>query len=61
MESVDRNQTWMLVDLPKDSKTIGCRWVKTRLAAKGYAQTECIDYNNQAYVYSNIVGDSSSV
>ena len=41
-----------MVDLPKDSKTIGCRWVKTRLAAKGYAQTECIDYNK---IFSPII------
>jgi len=24
MKSLDRNQTWTLVDLPKDSKAIGC-------------------------------------
>ena len=43
MESSDRNQTWTLVDLPKDSKAIGYRWVfrkkdneqyKARLVAK---------------------------
>jgi len=43
-----------LVDLPKDSKTIGCKWVfrkkdneqyKVKLVAKGYAQKEGIDYN----------------
>ena len=27
MVSLNRNQTWTLVDLPKDSKVIGCRWV----------------------------------
>ena len=51
MESLDRNQTWTLVDLLKDSKAIGCRWVfrkkdneqyKARLVAKGYAQKEGI-------------------
>ena len=25
MTSLDRNQTWTLVDFPKDSKAIGCR------------------------------------
>jgi hypothetical protein len=47
-----------LVALPKDKKTIGCKWVykvkhnvdgfvnryKARLVAKGYAQTYGIDY-----------------
>jgi len=46
MESSDKNQTWTLVDLPKDSKVIGCRWVFHKkdneqyiswLVAKGYA------------------------
>ena len=69
MESLDRNQTWMLVDFPKDSKAIGCIWVfrkkdnehyKPRLVAKGYAQKEGIDYNEifsctQAYIYSMLL------
>ena len=52
------NDTWDLVPLPKDKKTIGCKWVykvkhnsdgsisryKARLVAKGYAQTHGIDY-----------------
>ena len=51
MESLDRNQTWTLVDLPKDSKAIGCRWVfrkkdtkqyKAKLVAKGYVQKEVL-------------------
>jgi len=46
MESLDRNQTWILVDLPTEFKAIGCRAVfrkkdneqyKARLFAKGYA------------------------
>ena len=68
MESLNRNQTWTLVDLSKDSKTIGCRWVfgkKPRLVAKRYAQKEGIGYNeiffsyNQAYIYSDVIRDSS--
>jgi len=44
----------MLVDLLKDSKAIGCRWVfhkkdneqhNSSLVAKGYAQKKGIDYN----------------
>jgi hypothetical protein len=51
MAALDVNATWELVVLPKDKKTIGCKWVykvkhnadgsvnryKTRLVAKGYA------------------------
>jgi len=72
---LDRNQIWTLVDLPKDSKAIVCRWVfrkkdndqyKARLVAKRYAQKESIDYNeilscNQAYIYSDVIDDSYSV
>jgi len=76
MEYLDRNQTWTLVDLPKDFKAIGRRWVfrkkdneqyKAKLVAKGYAQKEGIDYNeiffscSQVYIYSDVIGDSCSV
>ncbi len=58
MVALDANATWELVALPKDKKTIGCKWVykikhnvngfvsryKARLVAKGYAQTYGIDY-----------------
>jgi len=49
MESLERNQTSVLVNLPKGFKAISCRWVfrkkdneqyKTRLVAKGYSQKE---------------------
>ena len=65
MESLDRNQTWTLVNLPKDSKALGCRWVfrkkddeqyKSRLVAKGYALKEGIDYNE---IFSPIVKHTS--
>jgi hypothetical protein len=58
MAPLDVNVTWELVDLPKDKKAIGCKWVykvkhnvdgsvsryKARLVAKGYAKTYGIDY-----------------
>jgi len=62
---LDRNQRWTLVDLQKNFKTIGCRWVfrkkdneqyKTRLVAMGYTQKEGIDYND---IFSPVVKHSS--
>jgi hypothetical protein len=57
-DSIIKNKTWTLVDLPPGRKAIGCRWVfkvkrnaagdieryKARLVAKGYAQMEGIDF-----------------
>ena len=69
MESLSRNQIWELVNLPKNSKTIGNEdneQYMVILVAKGYAQKEGIDYNkiflscSQAYVYSDVIGDSHS-
>jgi hypothetical protein len=56
--SLINNETWELVDLPPEKKTIGTKWVfkvkqnpdgtierfKARLVAKGYSQVEGIDY-----------------
>jgi len=58
LPALDRNETWTLVSLPLGKKTIGCRWVyrvkhktdgsvdryKACLVAKGFTQTEGIDY-----------------
>ena len=58
-ESLMKNETWKLVELPSDRKPIGCKWVfkvkycsdgkierfKARLVAKGYAQKYGIDYD----------------
>ncbi|KAJ0512023.1 putative RNA-directed DNA polymerase [Helianthus annuus] len=59
MEALYRNNTWVLVDLPKDRKPIGCKWVykvkykangeieryKAKLVAKGFNQREGIDFS----------------
>lgn len=58
MHALVKNGIWEVVDLPKDRKTIGCKWVftvkckvdgsinryKARLVAKGFTQTFGIDY-----------------
>ena len=60
MRALDDNGTWELVDLPTRKQTIGCKWVyvvkvnpngsvahfKSRLVAKGYAQTYGVDCSN---------------
>ncbi|KAJ0830242.1 putative RNA-directed DNA polymerase [Helianthus annuus] len=58
MEALNRNNTWVVVDLPKGRKPIGCKWVykikykangeieryKARLVAKGFNQKEGVDF-----------------
>ena len=60
MKSLQKNETWELVDHPPGKKLVGCRWVyivkhkangtierfKARLVAKGYTQTYGIDYTD---------------
>ncbi|CAL8167744.1 unnamed protein product [Prunus armeniaca] len=60
MEALQKNNTWDIVDLPKGTKPVGCRWVftfkynadgtveryKARLVAKGFTQTYGVDYHD---------------
>ena len=57
-KSMENNDIWDLIELPKGSKPIGCKWIfkikrdsngnveryKPRLVAKGFTQKEGIDY-----------------
>ncbi|CAJ2662747.1 unnamed protein product [Trifolium pratense] len=59
IESIERNDTWKLVNLPNGKKAIGVKWVykvkvnpkgetirhKARLVVKGFLQKEGIDFN----------------
>ena len=58
MKSMEDNDIWDLIELPKGSKPISCKWIfktkrdsngnveryKARLVAKGFTQKEGIDY-----------------
>lgn len=71
MDSLYKNNTWILVDKPVNQKLVGCKWIyrlkhganenepiryKDRLVAKGFTQTEGIDYEE---IFSPVVRHTS--
>ena len=55
VDSLARNDTWRLEELPPGRKAIGCRWLfkrkedgryTARLVAKGYSQQEGVDFTD---------------
>ena len=58
LDSIDSNQTWELVELPKDCKPISSKWIfqrklrpdgsidkyKARLVKRGFNQKKRVDY-----------------
>ena len=59
IKALRKNRTWSLVELPKNKKTVGCKWLfnvkvkpdgsveryKARLVARGFTQTYEVDYS----------------
>jgi hypothetical protein len=71
IESLHKNQTWDLVELPERKMKIGCKWVfkkkeavsekkgekfKARLVANGYSQQKGVDYEE---IFSSVVRHTS--
>jgi hypothetical protein len=66
IKALERNATWDLIELPRDRKIVGCKWVyklkkgvddkvkryKERLVVKGYSHKEGIDFHE---IFSPVV------
>lgn len=69
LRALEENETWEIVQLPKNKRPIGCRWIykvklnpdgtmeryKARLVAKGYHQKEGIDFLDSFALVSKVV------
>ncbi|CAA7034524.1 unnamed protein product [Microthlaspi erraticum] len=68
ISSIEKNNTWDLVELPYGAKPIGLKWVfklkrnsdgsinkhKSRLVAKGYVQRYGIDFEETAFLHGEL-------
>ncbi|GJS81343.1 ribonuclease H-like domain-containing protein [Tanacetum coccineum] len=73
MNALLKNDTWEIVELPKDRESIGSKWIykikyrsndeidryKARLVAQGFGQKEGIDYDETFYLVVKMVTVSS--
>lgn len=64
--ALEANETWVLIDLPKGKKDVGCKWIfkikycpngtidrcKAQLVAKGFTQVEGVDFHDTFFTCS---------
>ena len=76
IESLHKNQTWDLVELPERKRAIGYKWVfkkkeaisekggekfKARLVTKGYSQQKSVDYEKIFFFSGHTYFHQSSI